>query len=418
MKINYLTKAIATIGLAGSLALSGCVSSKENFPIMDNYPQLKSGLGESENYSEKFEFCYSESNLASEQAFEICNYETEEPAQFSKPVKTYEDRLSDLEEKAIKVVPSGRCEFVYFCKSRINEAISDGTFTLDDLTALDIFLGGYLKADKEILQSKIPYTAIEEEIRKRILPNYPFLIEDNLSKRKINISYPALNQLSEEEFLVMKNLGYAEGKEKLLIKDLARIYEDIQKILEIKNRDKNREDCGVSNDFLQKTKELFQSDLIKIDNHLKDSSLNKRISVSFIELLNPDIFFGFGRNKKLKYDDTLRTIIGKPDNSNWLTNYSFSDIKLPMKFPTWTLLLTAPLGAIGPFLRSTLLSKYVKRKYDGIDLTENIINGLLGSIILDSLHPLVYPLRLGIPILFEPIRKLTGWRKLEKQNEK
>ena len=63
MKTNYLIKTIATIGLAGSLALSGCVKENQNV-------QTEKGIVESENvldfrndcsidefYDEENQFC-------------------------------------------------------------------------------------------------------------------------------------------------------------------------------------------------------------------------------------------------------------------------------------------------------------------------------------------------------------------------
>ncbi|MCG2718684.1 MAG: hypothetical protein L6408_07620 [Nanoarchaeota archaeon] len=64
-------------------------------------------------------------------------------------------------------------------------------------------------------------------------------------------------------------------------------------------------------------------------------------------------------------------------------------------------------GLCFPFLRTFLLTLYTKRKYDFGDTLGNFSNLFLGGLILDSLHPLVYPIRnFALPFVTEPIRKI------------
>jgi|GEM_PF-4292073 len=402
MKNKLITKVVAPICLAGAIAIGGC-EADQGFSIMKNYPSLRTENIE-EVYSKDEKFCYSEPGIFGEQIIETCNYDCGEPEKVSIiPFSewSYENKLSDLEKKAIEIVPSEKCEFVDFYKKRINGSIRDEVFSIEDLTFLNSLLGGYLNSEKKIPSDRKNYLRIEKEIREKILVNYPFLVEGIPSRTKMNLTYPAVQMLSQEEFQTMKDLGYDVGADFLLIKDLAEIYSDVRDKLT-----REKVDCGITNEFLKDTKNLFQDSLIKLEKENKWKK--KRLSASILELGNSKL--AFTEVKRGTIDDRLRTIIEKPDQTSLLTDNFLKQKEIPIRFPGWTLFFTIPFGLVGPFLRTCLLTNYVKRDYDGFDFVENLAGGVFGTLILDSLHPLVYPLRILGPIAFEPIRKIFDLR--------
>jgi len=80
------------------------------------------------------------------------------------------------------------------------------------------------------------------------------------------------------------------------------------------------------------------------------------------------------------------------------------------KIPGW-FLSSLGLGLVFPIMRNIVVKKYVKGKetsgeeYGGT-IVAGAINGIAGMIVLDSLHPLVYPVRMITPLVFQPLFKL------------
>ena len=78
-------------------------------------------------------------------------------------------------------------------------------------------------------------------------------------------------------------------------------------------------------------------------------------------------------------------------------------------------LLGTLAGFIIPYLRKKLVLHYVSREMDKVDGYGLLVSSSLGFVYLDSLHPLVYPLRLfGGFAITEPIRTAIGFRSEKK----
>ncbi|MCG2718688.1 MAG: hypothetical protein L6408_07640 [Nanoarchaeota archaeon] len=95
-----------------------------------------------------------------------------------------------------------------------------------------------------------------------------------------------------------------------------------------------------------------------------------------------------------------------------LKDIDVEDITNPTRarFPLWAML---PLSIGLSVLRRTVLRAYViKRKDDPVDVLEPIMLGIMGPMILDALHPVVFPLRnIAVPFIEEPLRKVFGLSK-------
>lgn len=100
-----------------------------------------------------------------------------------------------------------------------------------------------------------------------------------------------------------------------------------------------------------------------------------------------------------------------------LLEEGFPDVKIegledPVKtmFP-WPWWITVLFGAAFPLFRNLLTASFVRRKIDVLDATGPLFEVMFGTVFLDGLHPLIFPLRVfGLPFIIEPIRALTGWR--------
>jgi len=74
------------------------------------------------------------------------------------------------------------------------------------------------------------------------------------------------------------------------------------------------------------------------------------------------------------------------------------------KIPMWVLAL---FGMGFPFVRTGLTTLYTKRSYDFLDGVGNICNATLGTLLIDTMHPLAFPIRMfAIPFITEPLRKI------------
>ena len=109
------------------------------------------------------------------------------------------------------------------------------------------------------------------------------------------------------------------------------------------------------------------------------------------------------------------------------TNHKIEVLKLSDEFPTQTK-FNYWLGLLGGAIIPQLLgaSSLIRRHKRGKKIDEDAVgatmagrfflNSLPGFIILDSLHPLVYPVRLGLPAIYEAGQWLFGRRDYSKDN--
>jgi hypothetical protein len=116
-----------------------------------------------------------------------------------------------------------------------------------------------------------------------------------------------------------------------------------------------------------------------------------------------------------------RSIYINPTNNNIEVLRLSDEFPAKTKFNYWLGLLG---GVIVPQLcgASSLIRRYKSEKKinrENIDLTimgNFFLNSLPGFIILDSLHPLVYPIRLGLPAVYEASKTMDFWKnKLQKR---
>ena len=140
MKINYLTKAIATIGLAGSLALSGCVKENQNV-------QTEKGIVESENVLDFRNDC------------SIDEFYDEEN-QFCSNVK-----ISDLELKSLELKddPISMADY----ENTLSEVCAKYTVKYDDVVMLHDMV-----QKVKVKTQKNDYKKITSEIENKIIDAY------------------------------------------------------------------------------------------------------------------------------------------------------------------------------------------------------------------------------------------------------
>ena len=344
----------------------------------------------------------------------ICN---EDLKDYSKSIipKSYLSKLENKEKLRGQELPIGRCSFVYYLQGKIRDSIKDEEFSVWDLEKVSILIGAYLRNNQEIenrgkIFGNILYITQKKIIDEQILTKYPFLIEDKKQTEGINLSYPAYKELSEEEFSILKNLGYVVGKNKLTLEDFVVIYQNLKSNLK-KQEDWEDKSCGISDEFLEKSRNLFLENLVATNEYQDHQFLKDRISMSIIELFNPALFSDIGFGNKQKIDSSVRKILNvKEDKDKLLVNYNLEkDRPIPMRLPPWTLLLSIPAGIFGPFVRHKVMKKWTKRETDAFDLTELVVGTFIGAIIADSI-PWVYPVRMIAPLFFEPVRKALGWK--------
>ena len=345
----------------------------------------------------------------------------EEKINYSAPTLEYScenscsDECAPFEIPRKNSVPTNKNEFKEFYVKAVVESVSDEVFDYRDVIMLNGLLEEYENQNKERTEeneTRVKIVKPSDEIRK-LLTHYPGLVQ---TKEKVvfGITYPSTQNLSLEEEKVLNNIGYENSSHKRLkIHDLVLAYD----CFNIDGR-VSLEKAGISKVSFLKDKtlvqhrHLFESYLENFYKYENDLVLKRRWTIGLGEAGLGALDYKVNQEDANTIGDSIEEVVVSSGNkihgTNTLTDGSRWPI--PMKFPTWSLLFTIPIGCAGPFVRTKLLNKYIRREYDPFDLVENLVNGMSSGILLNSLHPWVFPISILAPIAFEPIRKWTGWR--------
>ena len=254
MKINYLTKAIATIGLAGSLALSGCtkvetpkVQTEKGIVESENVLDFRNDCSIDEFYDEENQFC---SNV------KISDLELVKAKEEKKEWITYERYKSELEKICVKkIVSYDEIEFLYNTAMKVDSKRgSNPTF--------EEFAKGI---EKKILAH---YKEISEGKEQKITLSVDDLAFYILSQKKINEETPD----SKKEI---------RAKEEILQKDIHELKDYLDTREEWKNKDYVRENkyWAVSFVSLKESITRITSDNLFYVNDVKIEDLKEKFPV-------------------------------------------------------------------------------------------------------------------------------------------
>ncbi|MBI4447636.1 hypothetical protein HY643_01525 [Candidatus Woesearchaeota archaeon] len=335
-------------------------------------------------------------------------------AQSSATIKTQIQETGKINESELRVKYAQKLE----------EIAKDGVIRYKEAVelcgVLTPYFSGEIKdedAPKEVQSQVMSRSEMAKTIEEKIFKNYPGLISEKDDQRKINIVYPSNQLLKDEEKkiltdLVNNNPSYTtlsiiKEKDGLNITDLVRIYSEL----------KDRE----TTETIQPGGPIVNfKDLNTKDIRLTYSLLKEYANETEEYKQKMSKFIGYGtlvdavgavdRGVKDDLIDAVRKQLQQQVNINISTRMNAMHIPKRGCIPWLPFYITIPLGIAAPIGRVIFMKRLAGRQLDLFDVTETTISTALGSLALDSLHPLVYPTRIIAPIFFEAIRKATGWR--------
>lgn len=305
------------------------------------------------------------------------------------------------------------------------------------------------------LQSQKKYThptieKVRTDLVEKVISHYPGLIEKDTgliysadTKIKPGLA-PILKEMIVEIHEINKtfyddnNLELLTQQEDYTLSDLAAFYKVLHK-----KRLKNV--CFNEEELKDKESELIKKrDALKIEihglwqsTHQIDDLLGAMNNNNLDQLKSLKANFDAYIESKQKIDDfkkdekNQRKQIGVSVNymkrfsknysslEEWLKEQGYkvkverfeNTVNMLCPWPWW---INTLFGAIFPVFRNICTAKFVGRKLDEFDGIVSVLEPLAFSLALDGIHPLVYPIRLlGMPVLLEPLRKVTGARTLK-----
>ena len=227
-----------------------------------------------------------------------------------------------------------------------------------------------------------------------------------------------LNQINKET--LRKIDGVLEGNDKnlLSVNDLAIFLLSKEYLLaqgkwEVEEANRIEGRRKEIDNYLSGKKELFKNYLSAVEEWKKNDFVSKREYWSLsptlaVNDLNPDGAIQWINNTE---EIMARTI---PINK---------EFPIRTEFPQIPLLGWQLIGGFFPLFRNLVLKKYLRgsKANEGeyvVSGLAGVINGLVGTLFLDSLHPWVYPFRTLItPLIFQPFFKKTKFFDAEEKKD-
>ncbi len=290
--------------------------------------------------------------------------------------------------------------------------------------------------ENDLSEYKKGLNQIFEKIRNNIMPYYPGLFGSK--NNKLNLIYSSNEELSarnnellsqyiNEASAIFDDVGldtlilseWNDTKD-LTVRDLV-VFTDIIKSTQIKNINytQSAKLTKLNNlpkelPDLKKHKEVYENFLWEVKKWKEGRLTNKKFtSVSILSLIEHKAITSECSDEADDIENIIKDYFGK-DNSRYKDIYVKNigkQFPVKTKLPLW---LGITLGLCGPFITKALSIVYTGRKnhygeinYDSADGIEMTLNSLVGTIFLDGIHPLIFPLRILLtPIVTEKLRSL------------